>query len=208
MKLQCPSILGPPPYFNSALRRNPPYTPEPCLTPNQNRGPTVLTLQGSHTISTLWRKPTFPGFSSARSSTVRERRSRLWPHLSVLTSFVRFILGILIVLFFKCMAALLNPTNRRRWGIKWGLVSYVAAMFSFVTVLTAMDVNNLSDSYIDNREFPGVDGVLLPGPPGYQTLIDYKAPTVIPNLMFLLNNWMADGLLVSLSDAPFTRSGI
>ena len=110
------------------------------------------------------------------------------------------------MLFFQCMGALLNPVHRRRQGIKWGLVAYTTVMFAFVTVFTAMNDNVQSDSYIDNREFPGVDGVLPPGPLGYQALIYSKALTVIPNLMFLLNNWMADGLLVStLLDALFTR---
>ena len=127
-------------------------------------------------------------------------------HLSVLTSFVRFVLGTLIVLFFKCMVALLNPAHRRGEGIKWGLVCYTAAMFSFVTVYTAMNDNIQSDSYIDNREFPGVDGVLPPGPLGYQALVYSKPLIIIPNLMFLLNNWMADGLLVSsLFDALFAH---
>ena len=112
------------------------------------------------------------------------------------------------MLFFKCVGALLNPVHRTRQGIKWGLVTHTTVMFSFATVFTAMNVNNWSESYIDNREFPGVDGVLLPGPPGYQTLIYSKTSAVIPNLMFPLNNWMTDGLLVSLSDAPFTRSGV
>src|SRR6266478_4282438 len=44
------------------------------------------------------------------------------------------ILGITIILFFYCMTALFNPANRKREGIKWGLVSYTAAMFSFVTI--------------------------------------------------------------------------
>ena len=130
------------------------------------------------------------------------------PRLFVLTSFVRFILGILIVLFFKCTATLFNPTHCRKRGIKWRLVSYVAVMFSFVTVFTTMDINNLSDAYINNREFPDVDGVLSSGPLEYLGLINNKTPTLIPDLMFLLNNWLADGLLVSSSDAPFTRPGV
>ena len=66
-------------------------------------------------------------------------------HLSMLTSFVRFVLGTLIVLFFKCIVALLNPAHHREEGIKWGLVCYTAAMFSFVTVYTAMNDNIQSD---------------------------------------------------------------
>ena len=95
------------------------------------------------------------------------------------------------------MAALFNPTDRSRENIKWGLVSYTVAMFSFVTVLTGMKLDIQSISYVDHREFPGVAGVLPPGPHGYQWLIYSKPLTVVPDLMFLLNNWLADGLLVS-----------
>jgi len=65
-----------------------------------------------------------------------------------------------------------------------------------VTVFTAMNLNIQSISYIDNREFPGVEGVLPPGPIGYQWSIYSNVLTVVPNLMFLLNNWLADGLLL------------
>ena len=103
------------------------------------------------------------------------------------------------------MAALLDPVNRRREGVKWGLVTYTVVMFSFVTVFTAMNLNVQSISFIDNREFPGVEGVLPPGPLGYQFFIYSKALSVIPNVMFLLNNWLADGLLVgSLSGSALT----
>ena len=110
-----------------------------------------------------------------------------------------------IVLFFKCMAALLNPA-RRKEGIKWGYVSYTAAMFSAVTVFVGMELNILSVSYIDNRRFAGVGGMLPPGPHGYELFIYSKALSIVPNLMFLLTNWLADGLLVSsFADAGFTR---
>ena len=115
-----------------------------------------------------------------------------------------FLLGVLIVLFFQCMAALFDSANRRGEGIKWGLVSYTMAMFSFATVLTGMQLNIRSISYIDNREFPGVEGVLPPGPLGYQSFIWSGTLTLIPSLMFALNNWLADGLLVgsSLNSTP------
>lgn len=103
--------------------------------------------------------------------------------------------GIVIVLFFQCMGALLDPVNRNREGIRWGLVAYTATSFSLVTIFTAMNLDVQSISYIDNRDFPGNDA-LPPGPLGYQTLIYSKAISVVPNLMFLLNNWLADGLLV------------
>ena len=114
-----------------------------------------------------------------------------------------------MVLFFQCMGALFNPIHRRRNGIKWGLVSYAVAMFVFVTVFTAMNDHIQSISYIDDREFPGVEGVFPPGPLGYQLFIYSDVISIIPNLMFLLNNWLADGLLVGpLFDVAFARLGV
>jgi len=109
--------------------------------------------------------------------------------LSVLTPFVRFILGVLIVLFFNCMVALFKPANRRGQGIKWGLASYTVVMFSLVTVLTGIKGHILSISYIDNRNFDG-------GPDHYESAMAYKAMFVIPRAAQRLNNWLADGLLV------------
>ena len=101
------------------------------------------------------------------------------------------------MLFFKCMAALFNPLYRRGDLIKWGLVSYTVAMSLLVTIGTATQLDVQSISYIDNRQFPGVKGVLPPGPTGYQSLITTEAITVIENVPFVLNNWLAEGLLVS-----------
>ena len=100
-------------------------------------------------------------------------------------------------MFFQCMGALFNPANRTKGGIKWPLVVHTAAMFSFATVYTGMALDLQSISFIDNRAFPGVDGLVFPGPLGYQLSVYYKAINLVPNFMVLLNNWLADGLLVS-----------
>ena len=117
-------------------------------------------------------------------------------HLSMLTPFVWFISGVAIVLSFKCLAALFNPIYRRGEPIKWGLVSFTMAMFSIATIGTTMNLNVLSISYIDNREYSGVEGVIPPGPIGYRWLISPNALTIVPNIMFFLTNWLGDGLLV------------
>ena len=114
------------------------------------------------------------------------------------------------MLFFQCLTALFNPVSHRREGVRWGLVSYTVAMFSFVTVLAGMGLNLASISYIDNREYPGdISKSLSPGPLGYQNLIRHTALSIIPNLMFFLNNWLADGLLVgSLPGAAFNYPSV
>jgi len=103
--------------------------------------------------------------------------------------------GIVIVLFFQCMIALLNPANRKMGGIKWGLVAHTFFMFSFVTIYTATNLAFQSISYIDNREFPGGGG-LDPGPLGYQFFSYSIGISVVQTVVFLLNGWLADGLLL------------
>jgi len=106
------------------------------------------------------------------------------------------------------MAALLNPIHRKTEGTKWGLVAYTVATLSFVTVYIAISLNTQSAAFIDNREFTDLDGVLL-GPLGYRSA---NRPTVlgsIPSILFLLNNQLADGLLVSiLFDVAPARPGV
>ena len=119
------------------------------------------------------------------------------------------ILGIVIALFFKCIAALSNPSYRKGERIKWGLVFYTVAIFSVVTVQTAMNLDITSIAYIDNRNFPGIEGELPPGPYGYEMFMAAEALNVIPNVMFLLNDWLADGIMVSsLFDATFTCTSV
>lgn len=95
------------------------------------------------------------------------------------------------------MAALFDPVNRTgKRGVKLGLAFHAATMFTILTISIGMGLNLQSISHIDNREFPGNDQ-LPSGPLGYKLLIYSKAISVIPNFAFLLNQWLADGLLVS-----------
>ena len=96
------------------------------------------------------------------------------------------------------MGALFDPVNRTSGGAKWPLVAHTAAMFLFVTIYTSMYLNLQSISFIDNREYSGANGGLPPGPLGYQHLIYNRAVSVVPHLMFMLNTWLADSLLVSI----------
>ena len=91
------------------------------------------------------------------------------------------------------MNALFNPAYRRGDPIKWGIVSYTAAMFSLVTVGTAMQLRIQSISYIDHRDDPKIVRVPLE----YRGLITPDVVNVIQTIIFALTNWLADGLLVS-----------
>ena len=115
----------------------------------------------------------------------------------MLTVFVGLtFLGIVVALFFQCISVLLSPINPLRKGIKWALVAHTIALFSFLTIPVGIELNNLFIDYINNREFPGNDE-FPPGPLGYTGLLNLKATTTVFDAMFPLNQWLADGLLVS-----------
>lgn len=121
-------------------------------------------------------------------------------YLSEKANFAGFLIGTIfygtvVVLFFRCMGALLDPVNRAS-GTKWALVIHTVAMFLFATVYTATNLDIQSISYVDHREFSGIDGVLPSGPLSYQLLILPSAVSVGSDVMFLLNSWLADGLLL------------
>ena len=125
------------------------------------------------------------------------RTSSLHVRLSVNILSVWFVLGIVIVLSFQTMAALFDPIHHRGEGIKWGLVSFTAVMFSLATVQTALDLDIQSISYIDDRAFSGVtEDQMEPGPLGYQVFISADALAIVPVFMFALSNLLANGLLV------------
>jgi len=110
------------------------------------------------------------------------------------------------VVFFQCLATLLNPVYRRGEGIKWGLVTYTVLMFSFVTVYTGITLHIQSVSFIDEREFTYL-GIMF-GPLGYQSTIRRTVLGMFTTVMFVLNYWLADGLLVgSLFDIGSAYSG-
>jgi hypothetical protein len=99
------------------------------------------------------------------------------------------------------MGALLDSTGcRRGGGIRWLLVAHTVSMFLFATINAATGLELQSASNIENRGFPGNEE-LPPGPFGYNLLVFSNAITIVPNVMFLVNNWLADGLLVSLASS-------
>ena len=115
-----------------------------------------------------------------------------------------------MALFFQSMFALLSPVKPIKSGIKRALIVHTVLMFSLLTAPYAIDLNYLSISYIDNREYPGFNadppgslgyfpGSLgyFPGPLGYHILIGIaKATATTLDVMFPLRQWLADGLLV------------
>lgn len=102
------------------------------------------------------------------------------------------VLGVVVAQFFQCMRALLGRTRR---DIKWGLVTHTVVMFSCVTIYITGSLYLQSSSYINNRGFPGID-TIPPGPIGYQYLIITDPLNSLCYVVFYLNQWLADGLLV------------
>ena len=119
------------------------------------------------------------------------------PSLSTLTPFVWSItLGIVVILFFQCIGALVDPANNIGRGVKWGLVAHTTALFLFLMIPTALDLYQASIEFIDNRSFPGTEEIPAPGPIGYVVSLNLDPVTIVFITMFPLNQWLADGLLV------------
>lgn len=120
-----------------------------------------------------------------------------WEKANFVGMFASAILyGIIVVLFYQCMNALLSPVNRRSGGIVWGLVAHTVAMFSFVTIDVCMKLDIQSISFIDNREYPG-NKPGVSGPYVYQLDPLLTSPIkTVPEIMAYLNMWLAGGLLL------------
>lgn len=120
-----------------------------------------------------------------------------WEKANLVGMFAGAILyGIIVVLFYKCMNALLNPANRRGGGIVWGLVAHTVAMFSFVTIDVCLKLHIQSISFIDNRGYPG-NKPGVSGPYVYQLNPLIASPiNTVPVIMTYLNLWLAGGLLL------------
>lgn len=193
------SILSPSPPkpFHPRIR------PKSCLTPRGNHGPTIQTLQRSHTTCTLRGRPILPEFSLARFSMVCTRYLHLLVRLTTQIPPVPLILGMLIVLFFQCVAALLNPEPCGR-GYQVGTRILHCGHVLVRDRTQRNTANSRSSSYIDNREFRGVEGFLPPGPFGYLLFTWSRATTIATSPMFLLNYWLADGFLVGVCLMPFS----
>ena len=109
-----------------------------------------------------------------------------------------FTLGVVIALFFECMTALLNPDNRMRRRVKWVFVIHTVGLFLSITISSAIEGIQRSNAYVDNREYPGVNNVFSSGPFGYLDVSSTSTVGTIEYAAFPLNQWLTDGLLVSV----------
>ena len=112
------------------------------------------------------------------------------------------VLGIVIVLFFRCMNTLFNTVNRPSGTVKWPLVAHTLAIFSILTASMALYLDTQSVAYIDNRNAPGDDDLSFPGSWVYQDFHYSKATSFALTITILLNMLLADGLLVSFAFNP------
>ena len=123
--------------------------------------------------------------------------TRKVPLLTCPSMHTHIVLGIVVVLFFRCITKLFDPVHRGEERIKWGLVSYTVVMFLLVTVGNVMHPYLDSISYVDNRKFPGAKGVVGTGPLAYQLFVAPRVLQRFPSISFTLSNWLADGFMVS-----------
>ena len=93
------------------------------------------------------------------------------------------------------MVALLSSGDRAKRDVRWGLVAYTMALFSFLTIALGIDLYLDRTLFIDNREFPGND-ISPPGPLGYSDSITYDVINLVYFILYPLTQWLNDGFLV------------
>ena len=98
------------------------------------------------------------------------------------------------------MGALLNPVCGTKKAIKWGLVAQTFVMFSFLTIANLINDDLLSVEFVNNREFSEAGRLL--GPFNYAFFVDEEAEGTVAGFLPLINQWLANGLLVSPASNP------
>ena len=104
-------------------------------------------------------------------------------------------LGVTTALFFQSLRTLLYPTRGR---VMWGLAAHTVAMFLCLTVSVVIEFVQLVPFEINDREdddeVPGSYGIW--GPWRFTEGSDLRVLQILSPLVFPLNQWLADGLLV------------
>lgn len=151
-------------------------------------------------MTTPTRRTSKPGCITARRQISPEKLPAQYSTVRSLSIFPRLfvsilILGIALILFFRCMSILLDPDNRARGGGKWPLVVHTVTIFLIDTAYTIINLLILSVSYVDKREIQG-SSLDSPGPFGYLHLTYSRPSGLVSTTAFLLNNLLVDGFLV------------
>ncbi|KAJ3738336.1 hypothetical protein EV360DRAFT_58185 [Lentinula raphanica] len=111
--------------------------------------------------------------------------------------------GVVLTLFIQCVIAIVNNRKKPKIQTKKSIIMlcYVCFMFAMGTLFTAGNMNLQQRSYISFRNFP--DG----GPLGYG-LSQYSTwRAIMPNAVFIISNWFADGLLQWVIILPMIMFG-
>ncbi|THU92338.1 hypothetical protein K435DRAFT_967708 [Dendrothele bispora CBS 962.96] len=95
--------------------------------------------------------------------------------------------GFSVVVFVRCMSALLWPRSGRQQNTK--LAVYTFFLFALGTIYIAMNGHYYQLAFIDNRNFPG-------GPEAYELFIYSTSVPRTANSVFIIANWLADALLL------------
>ncbi|KAG6848397.1 hypothetical protein H0H93_000549 [Arthromyces matolae] len=98
--------------------------------------------------------------------------------------------GAELVIFIMCFSLLVQQTTRFNMKKQVPLIVYIWVLFLCSTVFIAANSNMARLAFIDNRNFPG-------GPSAYEQVMFSIPVDNMGNVVFVIANWLADGLMVS-----------
>ncbi|KAG6826140.1 hypothetical protein H0H92_000995 [Tricholoma furcatifolium] len=107
--------------------------------------------------------------------------------------------GAELVIFIMCFTLLVQQTTRANFRKNIALIAYISALFICSTLFIAANSEMTRLAFVDNRNFPG-------GPSAYEELMFSIPVDNLGNVVFVIANWLADGLMVSAPSSSLWAS--
>ena len=98
--------------------------------------------------------------------------------------------GAQLVLFCLCFRLLYNQLSHNNSRSTLSILLFLCVAFILGTLFMASIADFAQLSFIDNRNFPG-------GPEAFESEMNTNPIELMGNVVFTLQNWLCDGLLVS-----------
>ncbi|KAG6810538.1 hypothetical protein H0H92_011425 [Tricholoma furcatifolium] len=97
--------------------------------------------------------------------------------------------GAELVIFIMCFTLLVQQTTRSNLKKQIPMIAYISALFICSTLFIAANSEMTRLAFVDNRNFPG-------GPSAYEEVMFSIPVDNLGNVVFVIANWLADGLMV------------
>lgn len=114
------------------------------------------------------------------------------------------VLGMLVILYCVTLESLwrvLYRSKGKEARRTWFFIGYITILFILGTLYFIAETWGTEAAFVDYRNFPG-------GPLGWEGVSDAYPLIYMGNVVYILADWMADGLLVRYFDCEYFRKSL